>query len=78
MPAGPEVVGAFVWLEDVDEPADQVPQAADGSFAHLAEHGLEPGECLLDRVEVRAVRREEAQGCPGCFDPFLHGGPLVA
>ena len=65
-------------LEDVDEPADQVPQAADGSLAHFAEHSLEPGEGLLDRVEVRAVWRKEAQGCTGCFDSFLHGGPLVA
>ena len=65
-------------LEDVDEPADQVPQAADGSLAHFAEHSLEPGEGLLDRVEVRAVWRKEAQSCTGCFDSFLHGGPLVA
>ena len=52
-------------LEYVDEPADQVPQAADGSLAHFAEHSLEPGEGLLDRVEVRAVVREikEARAC---------------
>lgn len=37
---------------DVDQPADEVPQAADGTFASLAKHGLEPRERLLDWVEV--------------------------
>jgi len=65
-------------LEDIDEPADQVPQPADGALAYLAEHGLEPGECLLDRIEVRAVWQEEVQSCAGRFDPLFHCRPLVA
>jgi hypothetical protein len=65
-------------LEDVDEPAGQLPQPADGSLARLAEHGLEAREGLLDRVEVRAVWREEAQGCACRFDPLFHCHPFVA
>lgn len=37
-----EVVGAFVWLEDVGEVVDQVPQAADVRSPRLTQHGLEP------------------------------------
>lgn len=59
-------------------PADQIPQTADRSLNQLADQGLEPGEGLLDRIEVRAVRREETQACAGGFGPHLHGSPLVA
>jgi len=62
MPVRFEVIGAFVGLEDVSEPADEVPQPADCALASLAQHCLEPRERLLDRVEVRAVGRKEAQG----------------
>lgn len=40
MAARLEVSGAFVGPEDVDEPADQVPQAVNSSLAHFAEHSL--------------------------------------
>ena len=73
-----EVVGAFVGLEDIDKPADEVPEAAHGSLADLSEHGLEAREGLFDRFEVGAVGRQEAQGCTCCFDEFAHRGALVA
>lgn len=63
-------------MDDVDAPADQVPHPAAGLLARLAEHGPEPGEGLLDGIEVGAVRWEEAQGFIRCFDPHLHGGAL--
>jgi hypothetical protein len=31
------VVGAFVWLEDVDELADEVPEAAYGALADFGD-----------------------------------------
>lgn len=65
-------------LEDIDEPSDQVPEAADGSLADLSKHGLEAGECLFDWVEVWAVGWEEAQGRASCFDQFAHRCALVA
>jgi hypothetical protein len=42
------MVGAFVGLEGVVEPADQVPQAADDAPPHFAEHGPEREEGFLD------------------------------
>jgi hypothetical protein len=73
-----EVIGALVGLEDVDKPSDQVPEAANSALSRLPQHGLEPGEGLLDRVEVRALGRKEAQGCADRFNPLLHCGPFVA
>ena len=71
-------MGAFVGLEDVDEFADQVPESADGSFARFAQHGFEAGEGLLDWIEVRAVGRQEAQGCACRFYLLPHCCALVA
>ncbi len=65
-------------MEDVDEPADQVPEAIHGPLADLPEHGFEAREGLFDGIEVGAVGREEAQGCASRFDPFAHRGTLVA
>jgi len=73
-----EVIGAFVWLEDIDELSDEPPQTGDGSFASFSQHRLEPRESLLDGIEVVAVGRKEAQGCAGCFDPLAHRCSLVA
>ena len=42
------MVGAFVGPKDVDELADQAPQAADRALARFAQHGLEPGEVPFD------------------------------
>ena len=73
-----EVVGALARLEDVDELADEVPEAVHCPLADLPEHGLELGEGLLDRIEVGAVGREEAQRSASRFDPFTHRDALVA
>lgn len=47
-----EVVGAFIWRNDFDGLAGQVPQAVYGSLVCFAEHDLEPGGYFLDRIEV--------------------------
>ena len=65
-------------LEDIDEPADEVPEAVHSPLADLSEHGLELGEGLFDGVEVGAVGREEAQGCACRLDPFAYRCPFVA
>ena len=76
--AGAEVVGAFVGLEEVDEPADQVPEAGYGSLRCLAEHRLEPDEGLLDGIEVGTVGREGQQCCPCRLDQLAHRRALMA
>jgi hypothetical protein len=60
-------------LEDVDQLADEVPQAGHGAFAGLSEHGLEAGEGLLDRVEV-PCRAEEQQAGAGGLIPNMATG----
>ncbi len=47
-------------------------------LAGFAQHGLEPGERLLDRIEVPAVGWKEAQDGTNRLDLFPHGRPLVA
>jgi hypothetical protein len=73
-----EVIGAFVGLEDVDELADQLSEAADGPLADPSEHGLEAREGLFDWIEVGAAGRQEAQGSARRFDRFAHRCALVA
>ena len=46
-----EVVGAFIWRNDFDGLAGQVPQAVYGSLVCFAEHDLEPGGYFLDRIK---------------------------
>lgn len=58
-----EVARAYGGLGDVDEPSDQVPVAADDSFARLARRCLQARAGLLDRIDVGAVGREEVQSC---------------
>lgn len=72
------MVGAFAWLEDVGEPSHQVPEAADGLLADFADYGLGLGDGLFDRIEVRAVGREEGKGGLGRFDLLLHGYSYLA
>ena len=50
-----------MWLEQINEPADQVPEASDGSLADFSEHGFKPRERLLDWIEVGTVGRQKYQ-----------------
>lgn len=72
-----EEVPAFVWGEVWDEFADAVPEAFNGSFGVLSQMGLEFGEGLFDRVEVRRVRRQIAQHGSRLFDEAAHLFALV-
>lgn len=65
-------------LEYVDELADEAPQTANRSLAAFPEQGFEAGEGLLDRIEVRAVGRKEAQCRTCCFDPIPDSRTLMA
>src|SRR5262245_2918961 len=57
--AVPEVVPALRGAEGIDRLPQESPQAIDRPLAGLAQQGLELGEGQLDRVEVRAVRRQQ-------------------
>lgn len=73
-----ELVGACVLLEYVHELAVQVPPAPHGPITRLPQHGLEPGECFLNRIEVRSKRRKDVPGSVGRLNPVLDYLTLLA
>src|SRR3954453_15034478 len=75
---GFEVVGAFGGCEDVDKAPDGGPKALNRTLGRLAQERLQLGEGLLDRVEVRAVRRQVEELCARRLDQGSHPWPLVA
>src|SRR4029453_6177929 len=78
VPAVAEVVAALVRGEGVQGFPEEVPQPVDRPLAGLAQQPLQLGEGQLDRVEVRAVRRQVHQPAPGRLDRLTHPHPLLA
>ena len=62
------VVRALVWREEGNRPGDQIADVPEVPRSRGAEERFEFGEGLLDRIEVRAVRRKELQECAGLFN----------
>lgn len=56
-----EIVGAFAGSEGVEEAAYPPPEAIDRALFGFSEKGLEFCEDLLDRIEVRRVRRQKQE-----------------
>jgi hypothetical protein len=54
----PKVVGAFFGCKCLDEYPNELPERLDCKCSAFAQYGLELGESLFDRVEVRGVRRD--------------------
>ena len=55
----PEVGFAFAFWEQVADVTDGLGKGVESSDCHTSETGLEFGKYHLDRVQVRAVRRQE-------------------
>ena len=66
------------WSEQIDDAADGVPEAADGSLGSLTQMSLQLGEGILDRVEVRTVRRQVEKAGVRRRDHLPHSRPLMA
>lgn len=64
MAVGTKVVGAFLRLEEVDQLADEEAEPGHGALAHPAQHSLEAGERLLNRVGVRTVGGRKMRRAP--------------
>ena len=60
-----DIVGAFFWGEEVEGAADEIPERVDGSGFGLPQEFLEFGEGHLDRIEIRAVGRQEQKARAG-------------
>ena len=54
-----DVIGAFFWGEEAEGAADKIPERVDGSGFGLPQEFLEFGEGHLDRIEIRAIGRQE-------------------
>ena len=64
--------------EAIEQGADASPSGFDGSLGRLPKQGLELGEDLLDRVEIRRVARQEEQLGAGGADQPANGTAFVA
>jgi hypothetical protein len=72
-----EVVDALVWLDVSDQIRDAFLDLLDGSGVRFAQQGFQLGECLLDRVQVGAIGRQEEQFGARRADRVPHGLALV-
>ena len=72
-----EVVLALGRAEDVCGVADGLPEFGDGAGGAAFEVGLELGEGHLDRVEIGAVGRQEAELGPDPVNGLADGGAAV-
>ena len=72
-----EEVRALGRFESVEDFADGAPEPGDGALGGFAQVGLELGEGVLDRIEVRAIWRQvqECRAC--CLDHGTDARPLM-
>src|SRR5678810_226604 len=73
-----DVVGAFFRGEKVEGVADEVPEGIDSSGLSLPQQLFEFGEGHLDRIEIRAVGRQEQEARAGVGDEALRLFVLMA
>ena len=73
-----DVIGAFLRGKEVDSAADEVPEGVDGPSLSLAQQLFEFGEGHLDRIEIRAVGRQEQEASAGAGDEARGGFILMA
>ena len=67
-----------MWREGIEQLADALPCRLNRTLGGFSQQMFELGEQLLDRVEIRAVGREEQEFCACRPDCSTHGFPLVA
>jgi len=74
----PEIGGAFARAECFEDFTDAPPCRFDATLVGLAQQSLEFGEHHLDRIEIRAVGRQEEQVGAGIADGVARRLALVA
>ncbi len=67
-----------MWREGIEEGPDALRCCFDGSLCGFSEQVFQLGEDLFDRIEVRAVGRQEQQARTSGPDRVPDGGLLVA
>ena len=73
----PKIVGAFSGGEAFGDVSESAPECFEGACGPFAERGLEFGEDLFDRVEIRAVGRQVEECRAGGFDGLADARDLV-
>ena len=72
-----EVVCAFAGGDCIEQFPDFLPEGVDVSSGGFAEHRLEFGKELFDRVQIRRVRGQKEHGGSGRGDRFVDSRHLV-
>ena len=67
-----DVIGTFSGREELECGGDQRAHLVEVTRPRGAQERLQFGERELDRIEVRAVRRQEAEVCADAFDRDAH------
>ena len=70
----PEIVRAFPQLDDVESLSDGTPEGFPCSCGDIPQLALDLRKHMLDRVQVRAVRRQEEHVRPGGADRLIPTG----
>ena len=72
-----EICCTLAWREILETRADDRPQVIDRTGSRLAEDRFEFGKELLDRIEIRTVRREVEKNCFARLDSLADARNLV-
>jgi hypothetical protein len=73
----PDEVAAFRRRVEAERDPHEVDDLVEGAWARRAQEGFQLGKRELDGIEVRAIRREEAEARPDPFDRGLDLGLFV-
>ena len=73
-----EEIRAGLGPQSPHELASATTERIFGALGAFAQEGLESAVGILNRVEVRGIRRQVKQPCAGGFDGFLHPFDLVS
>ena len=73
----PDEVSAFPGREETQRDGDQVADVVKGPRTCGSDEGFEFRESQFNRIEIRAVRRQEAELSADCLDRRAHRGLFV-
>ena len=73
----PDKVEALRWRKQFKRDRDELDDLVEGTRPRRAQEGLQLGKRLFDRIEVRTVRRQEADLGADGFDRAVDRGLFV-
>ena len=73
----PDEISAFRWREEAQRGGDQVADVVKGPGTCRADERFQFREGQFNRIEIRAIGRQEAEMGADGFDRCTHGGLFV-